>query len=400
MNEKSIFKFVLCKTKSCAYRTATTSGKHKGCCPKCAGELYIAENWQVRITYKGKLYTKSVSPRRRDAEDYLAECKVKIKNGTFMVEPPKQEQGEQDIPWSQAVKDCTKWWADAVKQGLLKQSSADYYKWQMVPLTEYFGEKTLLTIRKADVLDYATARTEEDIAPSTINHEIKALKRIYSIHVARTSAEESPRLCGKSMDIARVALLKKSSQKARYLTESEITLLLEKATTPEVKMATLIALNTGLRKSNVLNLTWAEVRLSKRLIEIPGHKMKSTKPHTVDIPEHLIEVLREWKKRPLSRYLFPDKSGQETMVRFRTEWDKTIKACEFTDVSFHCLRHTYASHYLMGTGGLECGDLSTLSEILQHASISITKDLYGHISREHIRKATDKFAESFLSSFK
>jgi len=400
MNERSVFKFVLCKTKSCAYRTATTSGKHKGCCPKCSGELYIAENWQVRITYKGKIHTKSVSPRRRDAEDYLAECKVKIKNGTFAVEPPKEEQGEQDIPWSQAVKDCTKWWADAVKQGLLKQSSADYYKWQMVPLTEYFGEKTLLTIRKGDVMDYATERAEDGIAPSTIIHEVKALKRIYSLHVARTSAEESPRLCVKHLDISQVPLPKKSSKKPRYLTENEITLLLEKATTPEVKMATLIALNTGLRRSNVLNLTWAEVRLSKRLIEILGDKMKSTKPHTVDIPEHLVEVLKEWKKRPLTRYLFPDVTNQAPMTNFRTEWDKTIEACEFTDVGFHTTRHTYASHYLMGTGGLEGGDLSTLSEILQHASISITKDLYGHISREHIRKATDKFAESFLSSFK
>jgi integrase len=44
------------------------------------------------------------------------------------------------------------------------------------------------------------------------------------------------------------------------------------------------------------------------------------------------------------------------------------------------------------------GDLATLSELLDHASIQITKDRYGHLSGEHKQKAIDQFEGVFFKS--
>lgn len=386
-NDKSVFKYLVCQ---CGYKRTDPTGKAKGVCKNDGAAMHLSENWYARITHQGKTTVKAISPRRRDAEDYIATCKVAKRSGVLM---PGQEK---DVTWQTAKKNCEQWWKDAVARGDLKQSTADHYKYRLVSLDAFFSDMTLLTIRKGDVMDYQTARSREGRAPVTINHEVKAIKRIYSMHVARTNSEDAPKLCGKAMDIGRVALVKKDDRKVRFLDAAEIILLLEKATTPEVKLATLISLNTGLRRSNVIELTWQEVRLSKRVIELSAEKMKNRKDHTVDIPEHLVAMLKEWRgNNKLTRFLFPDHTGQASITNFRQEWDKTIHHCGFHDVTFHTLRHTFASQFLMAGG-----DLSTLSEIMAHADVNITKTIYGHLSREHKKRATDQFADGFLSQFK
>jgi len=87
--------------------------------------------------------------------------------------------------------------------------------------------------------------------------------------------------------------------------------------------------------------------------------MKSGHPHTVDIPEKLIPTLKAWREsHKKTEYLFPDKDGLAPMSNFRTDWDKTMEACGFDDVSLHTLRHTYASQFLMNGG-----DLSVTGEL-------------------------------------
>lgn len=378
------FKYLICD--KCQYKKTDMTGKAEGVCKNDGSTMRLSTNWYARVGGK----VKSISPRKRDAEDYESTCRIAKRTGDML---PGEEK---DITWKDAKANVEKWWADAVKKEDLKQSTADFYVWQMIPLTAFFKGKTLRTISKGNVKDYQTHRAGEGIKPATINHEVKALKRVYSMHVERTDSEIAPKLCGKALDIGRVALLPKDGKKVRVLDEKEITLLLEKATTPKIRLISLIGLNTGLRKANLLGLEWPWVRLSERLINLPAGVMKGRHDHTVDIPEHLVPTLKTWRDNNiLTRFLFPDETGESAINTIRTEWEKTVAACGFKDVTLHTLRHTFASQFLMAPGS----DLSTLSEILDHSSIQITKDLYGHLSREHKRKATDNFAENFLSQF-
>ena len=375
MASNTPFKKLVCSNPKCKQWKMDRTGKAKDV--HCGLPMELSDNWYVRITVRGKLTTKSVSPRKRDAEKFIEDCRE-----------GRACASERDISWADAAENGAKWWSSLVTKKKISQATADHYAYRMVALTEFFEGHTLLTVSKGDLEDYMTHRAELGRAPATINHEVKALRKLYALHVDRTSSEESPKLCGKYADLSRVELIPKDGKKVRFLTEDEIKLLLGKATTPLVRIATLIALNTGLRRANVLDLIWKEVRLSDRVINLPAEKMKSRKDHTVDIPVHLVEPLKEWRaSQPLSPDLFPG-------VNFRTEWDHTIEACGFTDVTMHTLRHTFASQFLMAGG-----DLSTLSEILAHADIAITKNIYGHLSREHKRKATDEFAAAFLSKF-
>jgi integrase len=400
-NEKSIFKYIICPTPGCGYKKTDITGKvgevdKKGkptkdstpaiSCKNCNTPMYLSENWYARITHNGKTTVKSISPRHRDAEDYISTCNVAKRTNSLM---PGEEN---DVKWADAVKDAKKWWDDAVTKKDIRQSTADFYSFNLVALESYFSDMSLLTIRKADLLDYQTYRSKQNISPTTINHERTTLLRIYSLHLDRTSSDESPKMFAKHQDLKRVKKLEESTEKVRFLTADEAKALI-KACTPTVRLAVLIGLNTGLRKQNVLDLKWKEhVDLKNRLIKLPGTMMKNKDPHTVDIPHQLAVELKAWRDaQKLSSFVFPELAGDDPAETIRVDFEKAVKAAELTDVTFHTLRHTFASQWLMSGG-----DLVTLSEVLAHSSIQITKDLYGHLSRDHKRKAHDEFASAFL----
>lgn len=370
-------------TCKCGYNTSTSAKKPT--CPKCRVPLTLSTQWYAMGQHLGKKLFEPCGPKKADAEDFIAATRLAKRAGTVL---PGQEK---DITWEEAKANCLKWWADAVTRKEIRQSTADYHADLLPVVSPYFENKTLLTITKEDIRDYQSARIRKGISAATVNHGLRVIKRMYNMHVDHTSAEESPRLCAKAADIGRVPLLPRDSKRVRFLTGEEITLLLENAASPDIKLAALISLNTGLRKGNVFPLTWAEVKLSDKVITYTGDMMKSTREHTVDIPAHLIAILKAWK---LSNGFGPQLFSKSKSV-LRLEWEKTIAACGFKgDVTFHTLRHTFASQWIMNGG-----DLPTLSKVMDHSSIQITMDTYSHLSRDHKKKATDQFAEAFMAKF-
>lgn len=80
-NTKSIYKYLTCP---CGYKKIDSTGKAKENCKKCNKPMSHSENWHVRLMHQGVVKIKSVSPRRRDAEDYLASRKVAWRLSTLV----------------------------------------------------------------------------------------------------------------------------------------------------------------------------------------------------------------------------------------------------------------------------------------------------------------------------
>ncbi len=402
-NEKSVYKKLICP--KCGYNKHDSTGKSKEKCPKCDIEMRLSANWTARTMRDGVDATKGGFSRKQDAIDYLAECKRAARLG--VLQPGK----EKDIRWEQAGRNCKKWWEEAVVTGNLSQKAADFYKYRMKNLDRFFTGKTLLGITKGDVKDYQVFRSKEGVGPTTINHEKTTLRRVYTLHTSeRTSEDKAPQLFAKARDIGSAANLKKVKGKVRFLNVAEIKALLGNASTPMIHTICLLALNTGLRRGNILNLTWKQVSLQRGVIDIPGSEMKNGKDHTIEISPQIVALLKRWQDKQLiqSEWVFPNYNGKSAYDKgsLTQQWKKTMDGCRLNvdtagvpvprkdTVTFHTLRHTYASQFLM-----DGGDLVTLSELLAHANISITKDVYGHLSREHRRQAVNTFATNFLDQF-
>lgn len=162
----------------------------------------------------------------------------------------------------------------------------------------------------------------------------------------------------------------------------------------------LICLYAGLRRGEVLALRWEDVDLENRLIyvsravEYVGNNahVKATKTaagmRTVPIFDQLAEVL----PAPGVGLIFPGADDQTPLTKtaFRKRW---LKYCDAIgcDVTAHQLRHGFAT--ILYEAGVRDKDAQ---ELLGHASISVTRDVYTHI-RQRQREATIKQVNAFLN---
>ena len=152
----------------------------------------------------------------------------------------------------------------------------------------------------------------------------------------------------------------------------------------------LLEFATGLRLGELtalqwedLNLTTGELRISKQAVVI-GSEVVVTEPktkaavRTLLLPPKVLEVFREYRKRNVSRWLFPSPKKEDSpllpsVVRQRLHRLLDHAGCE--RMRFHDLRHTFA------TLALESGkDVKTLSSMLGHVSAATTLDIYTHIT--------------------
>ena len=149
------------------------------------------------------------------------------------------------------------------------------------------------------------------------------------------------------------------------------------------------ARETGLRLSNVCNLTWNQVNLFKRYIEI--EKTKNGKPVWIPLSDLVhAELMKLNKVRDLQfdRVFLVDGN---TIHRNRVglAFRRLMKKAGIENFRFHDLRHDFCSRLIQAGE-----ELSVVSELAGHSSI-ITTQRYAHLSPELKRKAI-----SSLNGFK
>lgn len=381
MNEKSIFKKLVCPV--CNRWVADETGKVGKDCPKCGSRMFPSIKWHVRITRSGKTSVRSISSRRQEAVDYLHAAKDAARRGQLL---PGEEKV---ISWSEVKREFGKW----VESGSLAANTREFYKNCFSHLDRYFSDSLQdITVRKVE--DFRDMRLASGAAPKSVAEDVKTLKRIYSLFCRWNSARTAPDLHAVAADLSKVEMPKFNNKRTRFLTEKEVALLLDKCTVPHLKLAIQIALSTGLRLDNIMSLEWKQIDFSQKTITFQPDDMKSKRMHVVPIMGHLAELLITWRKsQRLSPFVFPSSTvrGQH-IKKMQTSWGTLTDRMGFSDVCFHTLRHTFASHFLMAGG-----DLSTLSELLDHASIQITKDRYSHLSADHKQRAIDQFESVFFN---
>lgn len=154
----------------------------------------------------------------------------------------------------------------------------------------------------------------------------------------------------------------------------------------------LISLYSGLRIGELCSLQWNDINLKKSLISInktvqriyvkdfkeSKSKIIITTPKTknanreIPVSKEFIELLKKIRGNN-NEYIL---SGSEKLIEprtYRKYFDKVLKEIKINHINFHSLRHTFATNCIsLGV------DYKTVSELLGHANVNITLNLYVH----------------------
>ena len=225
----------------------------------------------------------------------------------------------------------------------------------------YFGEKTLVSkITPKRIEDFKSFMSEK-YSNAYVNRYLACIKTIFNIGIKNELIKTTP--------MKAVKMMKEDNHKIRYLTADEEARLFKEL--PEhLKPIVICALQTGLRKSNILQLRWELVDLEFRFIEVLAQQNKGHKIIKIPISDKLLETLESLPKN--SEYVF---ANPDTGKPYRDISEGFKNACERANIEnfrFHDLRHAVATRLV------EKGiDLRVVQEIMAHSTI-VTTQRYMH----------------------
>ena len=242
-----------------------------------------------------------------------------------------------------------------------------------------------------EVLDqYRALRLEEKVGPATINREMATLKHALSKAVEwkllrKTSREE----------LTAIKKYQEPDGRLRYLSgDAEAERLLQ-ACDASLRPIVLTALHTGMRKGELLGLTWDCVDMTHGFIRLK--QTKNGKARALPFNETLWSLFSRLRTRQDVSWVFHDAAGNR-WNDIRHPFDAACDSAGLTDFHFHDLRHTFAS-WLMMRGV----PLATVSNLLGHTSPTMTLR-YAHLSPKHLTSAvrvldpqTDRSLDSYLT---
>jgi len=211
------------------------------------------------------------------------------------------------------------------------------------------------------------------LAPATVNRIMSTLRHLFSKGVEWELIETHPFKKGRSL------MLKENNKRLRYLSKDEISRLL--AVCPEhLYNIVLTAINTGMRKEEILSLKWNQIKDGFIFLT----KTKNGESRQVPINNALDQLFRtiRQKQQLKSQYVFTFNGG-DRVKDVKRSFHTALTAAGITDFRFHDLRHTFASHLLLNGGAL-----ADIRDILGHKDMTMTLR-YAHLSGEHKRKAVN-----------
>jgi len=203
-------------------------------------------------------------------------------------------------------------------------------------------------------------------------------------------------------------------REARFLSSADVVALLRAAEGSRYQAPLVLIAATGLRKGEALALQWADVDFASKSLRVRGTlarvdgALMVSEPKTaksrrsLPLSEGVVAMLRAHRKTQVAERLHAGNVWTDTGHVFTSESGQPLdprnvlraltvaaRKAGIQGVTVHTLRHSAA------TAMLEAGiHLKAVSELLGHADIRVTADVYGHTSDEVARAAMDRLAAS------
>lgn len=248
-------------------------------------------------------------------------------------------------------------------------------------LRESFDGMIMNRLSRRDIVAHRNRRMSEGVKAATINRDLAQLSAAINLYNEEMEFDlPNP---------ARGRRLKEPEGRLRWITRAEAGTLIESARqsdkAPYLSDFIILALNTAMRKQEMLGLEWRRVDLQTGLIYLEAEHTKSAKRRTIPINDNaksaLLSRMRYRAEHcPASPWVFSSKEGKR-IGSIKRSWATACKRSGIEDFRVHDMRHTCAAWLVNGGRNLQ-----EVRDLLGHSSIKMT-ERYAHLAPEIVRDA-------------
>lgn len=253
----------------------------------------------------------------------------------------------------------------------VRASTMERYTKALLAMLPYFNGKPM-NMPSAEVKAYIRMRQADGYAPASINIHIGMMQGMYSWAIDELELDIQNPWFRKTLTV--------DNARDRYLTRDEVERLLDVARNykraPHMVDYIMLALNTGMRTAELLNLTWNQVDLDNGVITFDKDQQKNGKRSLIPINATARVILSKPRR---STHVICNPRGRP-VNSIQHVWNTLRTRAGLPDVHLHDLRRTFASRLVQ-----EGMTIQAVSRLLRHSDISITAARYAHLGVDDLR---------------
>lgn len=340
----------------------------------------MPKRYRKSFTFEGKRYYATGSTRK-EAERKAIEKRTELENKVKKITAPK------------TISQWMDGWVDTYECGIARKTQR-HYKIILERFCDWTGDQRLDRITQRDIQQYINEQT--DLTEVTINKIKQVLKRFFE------TAEYAGYVVRNPVFNIKNPKCKPPGQPRRRITDAERELILKVAEYHPFGTYLKIMLYCGLRTMEVAALDGRHIDLNNRVIHVRqtitsdrtiGEPKSKAGKRDVPIPDALLPDLKKLDLQPYEPALTYHNSVRGD-VRYdnnsvAASW-KSFKGCMETegvfgaDLVMYDLRHTYCTD--LQDAGVP---INIARDLMGHANINMTINIYTHRTEESIAKARD-----------
>ena len=391
------------------------------------GKLYARIQYLDEATGKRKEKLKP-APNRTKAKELIKEMRAELnQNGQTALESDKLSFQQVAEKYEQIKL------IPPVFQNGIKVTGARSYQKQiylMKPLKNYFGRKSIRSIKPSDLEAYKIERLKTPVVVekkvkkenpvkerkkfiqekvkvssvrtiASVNRELSLLRQIFVFaesedFISRNPFQRAKKIISTAAEVCR----------DRVLSADEETLLLEACRNEHrrhIRPLIITALDTAARRGELLKLQWKDIDLTSGIITIAATNAKTEKMRLIGMTARVKnELAKLWEISPKNKadLVFGIKSN------FKRSWTSLLKSVGITDLHFHDLRHTGITRMIRaGVPASEVMKVSGHSEMktfqryvnLTHDSVAISASLLDNFNAQQGSRIKNETASEMVN---
>jgi integrase len=339
-----------------------------------------AVSYRAKVRHKGCRSLSASFPRKTDAKKWATQVESDLLQGKhFKYSKSKQHTLHDAI--------------DLYGEEIFDQLKDPYTRINHLKFwAKMFGDMSLADIQATHIRN-ERVKLRNQCSDSTANRYVASLSALFSFTCKELEwLEDNPCL--------RIKRLKEPEGRIRMLSHEErnkLILACEQCKKyPQMTPIVLLAITTGMRRGEILNLKWTDIDFVAQRIVL--RYTKNGEVRSVPLVGPAFDALQLWAKvRSIDNgaLVFPSQVEGNSITPFHLyhAWSLIKRDAGLENFRFHDLRHTAASYLVMNGAGLrEIGD------ILGHKTLAMVQR-YSHITDDHkhetvSRMVTHIFGES------